>query len=146
MDAASEAAGRLAVDGAHLAAAAAPTPATAARCAGAAPCPASAADALADAARGMRDSAATARVAAEVVECSPDVGGLKALLCTLRGEWKESGMEGGGGGGGRAWRDTHVASPSHFFTRTHTASPSFDATSVAESIDAVMAAEPAGVC
>ena len=145
MDAASEAAGRLAVDGAHLAATAAPTPATAARCAGAAPCPASAADALADAARGMRDSAATARVAAEVVECSPDVGGLKALLCTLRGEWKESGMEGGGGRGACLERHSRRLT-SHFFTRTHTASPSFDATSVAESIDAVMAAEPAGVC
>jgi len=85
MAAATEIADRLAVDGAHLAAAAAPTPASAARCAGAGPCPASAADALADAARGMRHSTATARVAAETVECSPDVGGLKALLCTLKG-------------------------------------------------------------
>jgi hypothetical protein len=86
MESASEAADRLAVDGAHLVAAAAPTPASAGRCAGAAPAPAAAADALADAARAMRDEAACARVAAEAIESSPDVGGLKALLCTLKGE------------------------------------------------------------
>ena len=94
MDAASEAADRLAVDGAHLVASTAPTPASAARCAGVSPAPAAAADALADAARAMRDSAACARVAAEAIECSPDVGGLKALLCTLKGETRrEPSME-----------------------------------------------------
>ena len=87
MERAAAAAARLAYDGAALARDAAPTPsAAAASSGGAVPCAASTAASLADAARAMAATAACARAAAGAVEAGADVGGLRALLRTLRGE------------------------------------------------------------
>jgi len=97
MERATAAAARLADDGAALArdAVAAPSSSSSASAAasaaalssgGASPCAASTASSLADAARAMAATSACARAAAGAVESGANVGGLRALLRTLRGE------------------------------------------------------------
>lgn len=97
MERATAAAARLADDGAALArdAVAAPSSSSSASAAasaaalssgGASPCAASTASSLADAARAMAATSACARAAAGAVEAGANVGGLRALLRTLRGE------------------------------------------------------------
>ena len=88
MERATAAAARLAEDGAALARDAAPNSAAAAASSGgASPCAASTVASLADAARAMAATAACARAAAVAVEAGASVGGLRALLRTLRGDF-----------------------------------------------------------